>query len=144
MNRNLRIILVLIGLVIVLIVGWFLTMQMNTKNSVKLGTNTKPNTNTQVNFPLNNQSANSASETYNVEIKNFAFSPLTLTIKKGNSVVWNNQDSVTHTIKSDSGNEIDSSSLSNGETYSHTFEIAGTYDYHCGIHPNMKAKIIVE
>ena len=70
--------------------------------------------------------------TYNVEIINFAFTPLTLTIKKGD------------TVTSDTGNELDSSLFSQGQTYSHTFNEPGIYNYHCTPHPYMKAKIIVE
>jgi len=86
----------------------------------------------------------SQSGTYNVEIQNFAFNPSEITIKKGETVIWTNKDSTSHTVKSDSGNEISSGSLSNGQTYSHTFNQVGTFDYHCSIHTSMKAKIIVE
>jgi len=79
-----------------------------------------------------------------VTIQNFAFSPATLTVKAGDTVVWTNQDSSSHTVVSDSGSEIASGTLSQGGTYSHTFNSAGTYGYHCGIHQNMKGKIIVE
>lgn len=82
--------------------------------------------------------------TNSIAIKDFAFSPPEITIKKGETVVWKNEDSAPHTVVSDSGNEIDSPSLSNGQMYSHTFNTAGTYAYHCSIHPNMKARIIVE
>jgi len=83
-------------------------------------------------------------KSYNVEISGFAFQPQQITIKTGDIVVWTNQDSVSHTIKSDTGNEISSSSLSKGATYSHTFTQPGTYDYHCSIHPSMQATVVVE
>jgi plastocyanin len=79
-----------------------------------------------------------------IEISNFAFNPNTVTIPKGATVIWTNTDSVPHTIVSDTGDEINSDSISNGETYVHTFNTIGTYDYHCSIHPSMKGKIIVE
>lgn len=80
----------------------------------------------------------------NIEIKNFAFSPSTLTIKVGETVTWTNNDSTSHTVTSDSGNELSSGSISPSQTYSHTFNTAGTFDYHCSIHSSMKGKIIVE
>ena len=83
-------------------------------------------------------------QAHNVEIKNFAFSPTVLTIKKGDSVAWINSDSAPHTVTSDSGNEIGSGTLPTGGTYSHTFNAAGTFEYHCSIHTSMKAKIIVQ
>lgn len=79
-----------------------------------------------------------------VDIENFSFSPLELKIKKGETVAWLNKDSAAHTIISDSGNELSSAALSKGKIYSHTFNTAGTFDYHCGIHPSMKARLIVE
>lgn len=89
----------------------------------------------------NNNNNNSNS---NVEISNFAFTPNTITISKGSSIVWTNLDSAPHTIVSDTGDELNSESLSKGGTFSHTFNSPGTYEYHCGIHPSMKAKVIVE
>ena len=85
-----------------------------------------------------------ASQTNTVEIANFAFSPAELTIKTGDTVTWTNKDSAQHKIASDLVSEINSDSLSTGQTYSHTFNTAGTFDYHCSIHPSMKAKIIVQ
>jgi amicyanin len=79
-----------------------------------------------------------------IEIKNFAFSPSTLTIKVGETVTWTNSDSTSHTITSDSGSELDSGSISSGQTYSHTFNTIGTFDYHCSIHTSMKGKVVVE
>jgi amicyanin len=79
-----------------------------------------------------------------VIIKNFAFGPAEMKIKAGDTVVWVNQDAAPHKLESDSGSEINSETLSNAQAYSHTFQTAGTYDYHCSIHPSMKAKIIVE
>jgi plastocyanin len=82
-------------------------------------------------------------KTYDVTIQNFAFDPFSLNINKGDTVVWTNKDSATHTVASDSGNEISSPGLSTGDTYSHTFNSAGTFNYHCGIHQTMKAKVVV-
>jgi plastocyanin len=83
-------------------------------------------------------------KTLSVNIQNFAFSPNSLTINKGDSVVWTNMDSSSHTVTSDSGSELKSGTLSNGQTYTHTFNTAGTFTYHCSIHPMMTAEIIVQ
>lgn len=80
----------------------------------------------------------------NIELKGFAFSPNTLTISVGETVTWTNKDSASHTITSDSGNELGSSSMGNGQTYLHTFSTAGTYAYHCSIHSTMKGRIVVQ
>ena len=92
----------------------------------------------------NDASQESEPTTYNIEIKGFAYSPSELRIKRGDIVTWTNKDSIRHTVTSDSGSEMDSELLSQGETYSATFDSAGNYAYHCTPHPSMKARIIVE
>jgi plastocyanin len=79
----------------------------------------------------------------NVIIQNFAFSPAELIVKKGVEVVWTNAEEAPHTITSDWGTELNSGTLSTGQTYTHAFEQAGAYSYHCSLHPTMKGKIIV-
>lgn len=78
-----------------------------------------------------------------VDIKNFAFSPSTLNIKTGTKVTWVNNDSAPHTIVSDSGSLLDSQTLSTGQSFSFTFTEPGSINYHCGIHPSMKGKVVV-
>ncbi|HSX29243.1 MAG TPA: cupredoxin family copper-binding protein [Candidatus Saccharimonadales bacterium] len=81
-----------------------------------------------------------------VAIQDFAFSPATLTVKKGTTVTWTNKDSASHTVTSDddaTGEKLDSKVLGNGDSYSMTFTATGTYGYHCALHPNMTAKVIV-
>jgi plastocyanin len=84
-----------------------------------------------------------SSSDYKVRIENMAFSPQTITIEKGESISWTNYDSAPHTVSSDSGTELQSNTLAKGDTYRHTFNTAGTYTYHCNVHPGMKATVIV-
>ena len=79
-----------------------------------------------------------------IDIEGFAFNKSPLTIKKGETVIWINKDSTPHTVTSDFGNELSSGTLNNGEEYSHTFNILGSYEYHCKFHPGMTGRIIVE
>jgi amicyanin len=81
---------------------------------------------------------------HNVEIKNFGFSPPELRIKKGDTVVWVNRDSAGHTVTSDSSNELGSPQISQNQEYRHTFTQSGTFNYHCTLHPSMKAKVMAE
>jgi len=96
------------------------------------------------NSSTNNQTSENVPRERGVNIENFSFNPSELKIKKGETVAWENKDFAAHTIVSDFGNELSSAALSRGKTHSHAFNAAGTFDYHCGIHPSMKAKIIVE
>jgi amicyanin len=77
-----------------------------------------------------------------VAIKNFAFSPATITVKAGATVVWTNNDAVDHTVTFDGGS-ISSSDLGTNDTFSHTFLTPGTYHYICTIHPFMHGTVIV-
>jgi plastocyanin len=87
----------------------------------------------------------STSTTYNISIVNFAFSTAVLTIHQGDSVLWINQDGMSHHVISlDSSDEIDSSTLYPGYSYSHTFLNKGTFDYHCAFYPSLNGTIIVE
>ncbi len=78
----------------------------------------------------------------------FAFSPASLTIKAGTTVIWKNTTTVGHTVTSDDGKSFDSGTTNpiapQSGTFSFTFKTAGTYPYHCEIHPFMKATIIVQ
>ncbi len=78
----------------------------------------------------------------------FAFSPATLTIKAGTTVIWKNTTSAPHTVTSDDGKTFDSGTsnpiAAQSGTFSFTFTTAGTFAYHCEIHPFMKATIIVQ
>ncbi len=82
-------------------------------------------------------------KTYTISIASFAFSQSSLTINKGDKVIWTNNDNAPHTVTSDSGSELNSDTLSTGDKYEHTFNSAGTFNYYCTIHPSMKGKVIV-
>jgi len=75
-----------------------------------------------------------------VSSSNDGFSPRVITVKAGSTVTWTNQDSLPHTVEFD--NE-ESDQLNSGDTYSKTFDAAGTYEYICGIHPNMTGTVVV-
>lgn len=76
-----------------------------------------------------------------VHIRNFAFDPQTVTIKAGETVTWVNDDSVSHDIKI---GDFTSPVFDQGKSFSRKFDTTGQYDYSCGIHPNMKGKVVVE
>lgn len=91
------------------------------------------------------QSTSDATKTDMVEIKSYAFSPQTITVKAGTKVTWTNQDDVKHTVTSDDGApvKIASELFGKGESFSFTFDKVGTYNYHCLPHPYMKGTVIV-
>lgn len=92
---------------------------------------------------VSEQPPSASSNVVDIKIAGFAFTPTTLTVKAGTAVQWTNFDTAPHSITSDSGNELDSPSIGQGQSWSHVFEHAGTFAYHCGVHPSMKATITV-
>jgi plastocyanin len=95
-----------------------------------------------VNQPVVNQPIPPVTpQTQSITIKNFAFNPNNLVIKAGTIVKWTNNDSVGHQIKS---NSFNSTVLNSGDSFEIKFDIVGTYDYSCAIHPSMTGKITVE
>ena len=51
-------------------------------------------------------------------------------------------DSASHTVVA-AGNAFSSGNLNNGQSYEHTLDETGTFEYKCGIHPSMSGKVIV-
>lgn len=84
-----------------------------------------------------------AEQTSKVTIEHFAYTPATVTVKKGTTVTWTNQDDVKHDVNADNG-AFKSELLDKGESFSYTFNEAGTFKYHCTPHPNMIGTVIVE
>ena len=83
--------------------------------------------------------------TYNVDISPNGFNSNITVIKVGDSILWTNSDTSKHTVTSDRYNELHSPILVNGNTYKHTFAVAGNYSYHSEISPRLfKGIIIVE
>lgn len=79
-----------------------------------------------------------------VTIKDFAFSPASLTVVAGTKVTWENQDTAAHTATSTSNPKaFDSGDMPKGARFSFTFSQPGTYPYYCAYHPYMKATIMV-
>lgn len=78
-----------------------------------------------------------------VEIANFMFTPMTLTVSAGTTVTWKFDDSTPHTVAAHD-NSFMSPPMSKGQTYTHTFATAGTVKYHCSIHPFMTGVIVVK
>jgi plastocyanin len=84
-----------------------------------------------------------AAATFGIDIQGFAFSPSSLTIGVGDRVVWTNNDAAPHTVTADDGS-FTSPDMPTGGTFSYRFTHAGTYSYHCSIHPSMKGTITVK
>ena len=93
---------------------------------------------------------------YTVQMNANAYSPSSLNINEGDTVRWraneyfnNSGQGEPHDVTSndtDAGGLPDWSSggtMNLGTTYTKTFSTAGTYEYHCSIHPTMSGKVVV-
>lgn len=116
-----------IGVILLLVVGGGLFFFMNKNTSQQ---------------PVQTGTQQSASKNV-VIIQGMVFSPPLLTVKVGESVTWTNQDSVGHSATAND-NSFDTGILSNGQSNTVTFSKAGTFTYHCKVHPSMTGTIIVQ
>jgi plastocyanin len=75
-----------------------------------------------------------------VRMAGLAFAPGTLTVARGATVVFDNDDTALHTVTARSGG-VDSGVIDPGRQFSLT--VTDGLDYFCSIHPSMTAKIAV-
>ena len=73
---------------------------------------------------------------------NRAFTPDDIEIDAGTTVTWTNTDSVAHTSTSNVSG-WDSGIIGPGRQFSFTYQTAGTFPYHCTIHPGMVGTVVV-
>ena len=70
---------------------------------------------------------------YDIRIEGFAFDPDEITIASGDTVTWTNYDDSRHTVTEDD-DAFDSDDLDQGDSFSWTFDVAGSYGYFCDRH----------
>jgi Plastocyanin len=81
--------------------------------------------------------------TVTVTISGMAFSPASVTVKTGTTILWKNNDAMTHTATSDDGSTFNTGNILAGYTGSATASKTGTFPYHCAIHSSMTGTVIV-
>ncbi|MBT8116279.1 MAG: cupredoxin family copper-binding protein [Gammaproteobacteria bacterium] len=85
----------------------------------------------------------SAADKVTVHIDGMQFEPSVITVKPGTTVTWVHKSNMPHTVNGGAG-EMRSKTMYKGQTYSFTFDKAGSYDYSCDFHPGMKGSVVVE
>jgi plastocyanin len=78
-----------------------------------------------------------------VIMKGSAFDPVTVTIKAGGMVTWENQDSAQHDVAADDGT-FKSMPFGKGTSFSFRFAKPGDYTYSCTLQPSMKGEVVVQ
>ena len=84
-----------------------------------------------------------AAATHTVTIDGTTFSPESITVKAGDTVVWVNKDPFPHTATSQAGG-FDSKEIAAGKSWRFKTTKAGVFPYTCTFHPTMKATVKVE
>ena len=86
-----------------------------------------------------------ADEAHTVVQKARAFHPAEVTINRGESLTFTNNDEFIHQIYSQGeGFSFDSDEKNPGEYITETFTASGTFEVHCHIHPKMKLVVHVK
>ena len=82
-----------------------------------------------------------ASIEHRVYMKSSTFTPSLMTLTAGKPVAWINDDNLVHRVTADDGS-FDSGDMQPGATFSRTFNMPGTFPYHCKYHQGMTGTVI--
>ncbi len=78
-----------------------------------------------------------------VAMKGFEFVPENVTVERGQTITWVNEDTAQHDAVATEGDGPQSELFNQGESYSWTAEEAGEIPYVCTVHPGMDGTITV-
>jgi plastocyanin len=79
--------------------------------------------------------------TIQISMENLVISPAEATAKVGDTIEWINKDILAHTATARNGDwDV---TMPPKKTVTSVMKKAGTVDYYCRFHPNMKATLIV-
>lgn len=94
-----------------------------------------------------------------IKLSRLMFMPATTEIKVGTTLTWTNDETITHTVTSGEPTGIDKTTTlrsgekpdgmfdkrlaKKGDSFSFTFDKAGTFPYYCDIHQGMNAEVVV-
>jgi plastocyanin len=79
---------------------------------------------------------------HRVVIQGLQYQPEALVVRRGDSVVWINDDPMPHTVTA--AGEFDSGTIEAGKSWRFVARRAGRYRYVCTLHSNMRGSLRVE
>ena len=82
-----------------------------------------------------------AAGTVTASIIDFEFDPATVSAKVGDVISWTNDGATPHTATVDDHGACATAQLAVGQSGAISFTAAGTYPFHCAVHPTMKGTI---
>ncbi len=88
----------------------------------------------------------SAAGTTIIFIRAFTYQTNSVRVKAGQKVTWVNCEPtpIPHTATADAAGGFTTGNLAKDASSVLTFSAAGTFPYHCALHPSMKATVIVD
>jgi plastocyanin len=86
--------------------------------------------------------AQTAPASHTVRIEAMQFSPASLEVKAGDNITWINSDPFAHEVTADS-KAFHSGAIQAGKSWVFKATAKGVFPYFCGLHPGMKAGIVV-
>jgi len=78
-----------------------------------------------------------------VHLRDFKFSPATVSVAAGDTVRFVNDDQDAHTVTAKDGS-FDSKGIDTGEAWTHAFAARGRFAYFCELHPYMTGVVVVK
>jgi plastocyanin len=86
-------------------------------------------------------SVSARAETIQVTIDKLVFAPTDVNVKVGDTIEWINKDALAHTATATNGDwNVNIAPNQRGQV---VLKKAGTADYFCKFHPNMKGRVVV-
>ena len=83
-----------------------------------------------------------AASDHDVVLDNFSFAPAVVSVPVGTTITWTNRDDAPHIVAS-TDQKFKSPVLDTDERFSHRFDVPGTYQYFCSLHPKMTGRVVV-
>jgi plastocyanin len=78
-----------------------------------------------------------------VRIDNFSFTPAEITVDRGATLTWVNEDDIPHTVAA-TDKTFRSKAMDTDDSFSFKFTTPGAHAYFCALHPHMQGKVIVK
>lgn len=80
---------------------------------------------------------------HTVIIEALRYSPPTIEVNKGDTIVWRNKDPFPHTVTTQN-RAFDSGQIAEGKSWKFKAKQSGEFTYICTLHPTMKGTLIVK
>lgn len=80
---------------------------------------------------------------HNVLIEGTSFNPQSLTVRRGDTIVWTNKDPFPHTVTA-RNHQFDSRILPEDHSWKYTAKERGKFPYFCTLHQTMTGVLIVK